>query len=161
MSAVLASAQSSTVAFALAHNQRGATESKALRMARANAQRLNYIPGTAAYASFVAGCVEGDCKDMERKLSAPAPQHGFFVLPNVVLGRLTVEVHFSLDSEGDLDAIEVWLGSSDVWPLMSESAEEDVRRQIFRALPDLQRQRDRDEGEDRAEARRWEMSPCA
>lgn len=143
------------------HNRFAHTESKAMQRARANAKRLNYAPCTTAHDSFVMGCLEGDCKDMERKLSAPAPQHGLFVLPNVVLGRLTVEAHFSLDSEGDLDAIEVWLGSADVWPLMGELAESDVRRQVFKALPDLQRQRARDEAEERAESRRREVSPCA
>lgn len=137
------------------------TESKSIQRARANADRLGYVADSTGRDSFILGCLEGDCKDMERKLSAPAPQHGFFVLPGVVLGRLTVEVHFSLDRDGDLDAVEVWLGSSDVWPLMSEHAEEDVRRQVFKALPELQRQRARDEGEDRTEDRRWEASPCA
>ncbi len=134
------------------------TESKSIQRARANADRLGYVSGSMERDSFILGCLEGDCKDMERKLSAPAAQHGFFVLPNVVLGRLTVEVHFSLDRDGDLDAVEVWLGSSDVWPLMSEHAEEDVRRQVFKALPDLQRQRARDEAEELAEARNWGLS---
>ncbi len=124
-----------TVQFAQRHNVVVGGESKVMQQTRSMALRLGHMPGTMAYLEFINGCLEAAVKHFENP--NPPVQHGWFMVPVQLDGGISAEAHFRLDEEEDIAEIEVWSRGQDLWQLLGQVAEQDVRDQVYREVPAL------------------------